>query len=60
MVAARLTVVLVFPWEAAADWRGLLAAAIAALLPPGTNLPTARKKKKLFSYFLILFPQYPA
>ena len=38
MVAAGLTVVLVFPWDLAADWRGLLAAEIALLLlPPGTN-----------------------
>ena len=66
MVAAGLTVVLVFPWDSAADWRGLLAAEIALLvLPPGTNFlfrlfsyfsyqPSHFMGKKLFSYFLFL------
>ena len=52
MVAARLTVVLVFPWEAAADWRGFLAAEIAASAPTGDQ-PShcAEEEKTIFILF---------
>ena len=51
MVAARLTMVLVFPWEAAADWRGLLAAEIAASAPTGDQPSRCTEEKNYLHTF---------